>query len=157
AVITGADVRPARFGRRLQDWPVLAWDRVRFVGDRVAAVAADTPEIAERAAALVEVDYEVLQPVFDTEASLREDAPLIHPDASEEAYLGGTRPARPHPNMQGRVVHEHGDVSAGFKAAARVFDHDFDVARHHQGYIEPRAALVWIEGDVVHVVSTNKA
>src|SRR2546428_1190353 len=43
AVITGADVKPARLGRTLQDWPVLAWDRVRFIGGRVAAVRADTP------------------------------------------------------------------------------------------------------------------
>src|SRR5207237_10102709 len=46
AVVTGADVRPARLGRRLFDWPVLAWDRVRFIGDRVAAVAADSREAA---------------------------------------------------------------------------------------------------------------
>ena len=49
AVLTGADVRPARFGRRVQDWPVLCWDRVRFIGDRVAAVAAETLEQAEAA------------------------------------------------------------------------------------------------------------
>src|SRR5256885_12268175 len=46
AVLTGADVRGHRFGRRLQDPPVLAWDRARFIGDRVAAVAADMPEAA---------------------------------------------------------------------------------------------------------------
>src|SRR5206468_5729787 len=83
AVLAGADVRPARFGRRLQDWPVLAWDRVRFIGDRVAAVAADTLEAAEEAARLVEVEYEELPAVFDAEAALASDAPVLHSDAAE--------------------------------------------------------------------------
>ena len=157
AVITGAEVRPARFGRRLQDWPVLAWDRVRFIGDRVAAIAADSLEAAEQAAAAIAVEYEELPAVFDPEAALAADAPVLHPDAAEYTYLGGPRPGRPHPNVQGHVVHEHGDVSAGFESAAAVFEHEFDVPRVHPAYIEPHASLVWIEGDVVHVVTTNKA
>lgn len=157
AVITGADVRPARFGRRLQDWPVLAWDRVRFIGDRVAAVAADTLEAAEEAAAAITIEYEELPALFDPEAALTSDAPVLHPDAAEYKYFGGARPARPHPNAQGHVVHEHGDVASGFESAAAVFEHEFSVPRIHPAYIEPHASLVWIEGDTVHVVTTNKA
>jgi CO/xanthine dehydrogenase Mo-binding subunit len=157
AVIAGADVRPARFGRRLQDWPVLAWDRVRFIGDRVAAVAADTLEAAEAAAAAIEIEYEELPAVFDPEAALASDAPVLHPDAAEYKYFGGARPARPHANAQGHVVHEHGDVAAGFASAAAVFEHEFSVPRVHPAYIEPRASLVWIDGGTVHVVTTNKA
>jgi CO/xanthine dehydrogenase Mo-binding subunit len=157
AVLTGADVRPARFGRRLQDWPVLAWDRARFIGDRVAVVAADSLEAAERAAAAIAIEYEELPAVFDPEASLARDAPVLHPDADEYTYFGGARPARPHANAQGKVVHEHGDVAAGFESAAAVFEHEFDVPRVHSAYIEPRASLVWIEGETVHVVTTNKA
>ena len=157
AVLTGADVRPARFGRRLQDWPVLAWDRARFIGDRVAAVAADTLDAAEAAAAAVAVEYEELPVVLDPEAALLPDAPVIHPDAAEYTYFGGTRPARPHPNAQGHVVHEHGDVAAGFENAAAVFEHEFALPRVHPAFIEPHASLVWLEGDIVHVVTTNKA
>jgi len=157
AVITGADVRPARLGRRVQDWPVLAWERVRFVGDRVAAVAADTREQADEALARIAVEYEELPAVFDPDSALAPGAPLIHPDAAEERVLGGTRPAVPHPNAQGHAVHEHGDVAAGFASAARVFEHVFDVPRVFQAFLEPRAALVWLEGDVVRVVTTNKA
>ena len=157
AVITGADVRPARFGRRLQDWPVLAWDRVRFIGDRIAAVAADSLEAAEAAAAAIAVEYEELPAVFDPEAALASGAPVLHPDADEYKYFGGARPARPHANMQGHVVHEHGDVAAGFESAAAVYEHEFSVPRIHPAYIEPHASLVWLEGDVVHVVTTNKA
>jgi CO/xanthine dehydrogenase Mo-binding subunit len=157
AVLTGADVRPARFGRRLQDWPVLAWDRVRFIGDRVAAVAADTLEEAEAAAAAIAVEYEELPAVLDPDDALAPDAPLLHPDAEEYTYFGGARPARAHANVQGHIVHEHGDVAAGFGSAAAVFEHEFTVPRVHQAYIEPRASVVWLDGDTVHVVTTNKA
>jgi CO/xanthine dehydrogenase Mo-binding subunit len=157
AAIAGADVRPARIGRRVQDWPVLAWDRVRFVGDRVAAVAADTREIADEALARIAVEYEELPTVFDPDAALAADAPLLHPDAAEEPVIGGARPAVPHPNAQGYALHEHGDVAAAFASAARVFEHVFDVPRVFQAFLEPRAALVWLEGETVRVITTNKA
>ena len=157
AILTGADVRPARFGRRLQDWPVLAWDRVRFIGDRVAAVAADTLDAAEEAARLIEVEYEELPAVFDAGAALAPGAPVLHPDAADYRMLGMERPPMPHPNVQGHQLHEHGDLAAGFARASRVLEHTFSVPPVHQAYIEPRAALVWIEGDITHVVTTNKA
>ena len=157
AVITGADVRPARLGRTLQDWPVLAWDRVRFIGDRVAAVAADTLAQAEAAAAAISVDYEELPAVFTPEDALATSAPVLHADAAEYTFLRGTRDSRPHPNVQGVMHSEHGDVDAAFKSAARVFEHEFDVARIFPGALEPRAAAVWLDGDVVRVTSTNKS
>ncbi len=157
AVITGADVKPSRLGRRLLDWPVLAWERVRFAGDRVAAVAADTPEEAEAALAAIDVTYEELPAVTGPEAALAPGAPVLHDDQQEFIYLGGTRQPVPHPNMQGYGRHEHGDVDAAMRSAARVFEHTFTTQRIYQGYIEPRAAIVWLEGEVVRVVSTNKA
>ena len=159
AVISGKDTAPVRFGRRLQDWPILAHDRVRFMGERVAAVAADTRELAEEAARAIEVEYEELPPVFTLEAALSPEAPILHPERASYLYLGGGEPPKTtHPNQQGVVIHEHGDVAAGFAAAARVFEHTFEYARNHQGYLEPRGTIVWIEKDgVVHVVTTNKA
>ena len=59
--------------------------------------------------------------------------------------------------MQGHATHEHGDVAAGFARAAHVFEHSFEVPRVHHAYIEPRASLVWLEGETIHVVTTNKA
>jgi CO/xanthine dehydrogenase Mo-binding subunit len=157
AVLTGADTKPARCGRRLQDWPVLCWDRVLFIGDRVAAIAADTPQIAEEAARLVEVDYEELPAILDTADALAPDAPVLHPDASAYAFLGGVRSPAPQPNLQGHAVHAHGDVDEGFARAHRVYEHSFEVPRVHQAYLEPRAAMVWLDGDTVRVVTTNKA
>lgn len=158
AVITGKDAAPARLGRRLQDWPVLAHDRVRFIGERVAAVAADTRELAEEAARAVEVEYEELPAVLTVEAALASDAPVLHPErASYHVMGGGNAPEVPHPNAQGHFLHEHGDLAGGFAKAARVFEHTFLYGRNHQGYLEPRAAVVWIEGETVRVITTNKA
>jgi CO/xanthine dehydrogenase Mo-binding subunit len=128
-----------------------------FVGDRVAAIAADTVEIAEEAARRVEIEYEELPAILDPEAALGTKAPVLHPDASEYAFLGGTRAERPHPNVQGHAVHEHGDPDAGFSTSHKVYEHTFSVPRTHQAYIEPRATLVWLDGETVRVVSTNKA
>ena len=157
AVLTGADTAPARLGRRLLDWPVLAFDRVRMVGDRVAAVAAQTRAQADAAVRTIRVEYEELPAVFDPEEALAESAPILHPDAASYLYLDGTRPTHPHPNIQGRVVREHGDVDTVFASAAHVFTHEFEIPRTFQGYLEPRASMVWIEGDNYHVVSTNKS
>ena len=157
AVITGEDTRPARYGRRLQDWPVLCWDRTLMIGDRVAAVAADSPEIAEAAARAISLDLEELPAILDPEAALAPGAPALHPDPSPYVYLGGKRPPVPHPNVQGYGLHEHGDAKAAFASAYRTFEHTFTLARTHQGYIEPHATLLWLDGDTIRLVSTNKA
>lgn len=158
AVLTGVDVQCRYLGRALLDWPVLAWDRVHFVGQYVAAVAADTREQAEAAARSILVEYEELPTLFDPEAALEPEATVLHSDRSTYPFLYGKAPVTAHPNIQGRVFVERGDVSAAFANAARVFEHRFTTPRYHGGYLEPHATLVWIDGeDVTHVVSTNKA
>ncbi|MDO8563057.1 MAG: xanthine dehydrogenase family protein molybdopterin-binding subunit [Candidatus Limnocylindria bacterium] len=157
AVITGADVKPHRFGRRLLDWPILVWDRALFVGARVAAVAADTREIAEAAAALVEIDWEELPAVLTPEEALAEGAPVLHPEFASYVRLGPAREGPDRPNLRARLFHERGDPDRAFAQAARVFEHEFTIPRTHHGFIEPRAAVVWLEGDTIRVVSGNKA
>ena len=83
AVLTGADVPDIRYGRMCQDIPVLAKGVVRFVGEKVAAVAADSVEIAEAALELIEVEYEELPAVFSAEEAMRPAAPVIHPETVE--------------------------------------------------------------------------
>ena len=79
AVASGRDF-PFHTGIYLKDQTVFATDRVRYVGDPVAAIAAESEEAALAAAALVEIDYEPLPPVYDVLAGIAPDAPLIHPD-----------------------------------------------------------------------------
>lgn len=161
AVLTGADLPPnTRFGRSVLDWPVLATDRVRFVGDRVAAVAADTRAAAERAAALVAVEYAALDGVFSPVEALSSSAPILHPDRERYQHLSPQTRPQPSGNVQGREVVEVGtedERSAAFTGAYRVFAHSFTSPRQHQGYLEPHACVVWIDpGGVVRVRSSNK-
>ena len=156
-VLLGSDVRPFCLGRTLQDWPVLAWDRVRLVGDRIAAVAADTLAEAEAACDMIAVEYEELPGIFSPEAAIAPGAPVLHPDSDGYRFLRGTRHPHSHPNMQGEGNHEHGDVEATFASASQVFEHTFDVARTIHGHLEPHASAVWMEGDRFHVCSTNKS
>ena len=78
-VVTGKDF-PYRFGLYMQDRFIFPTDRVRFVGEQVAAVVARDPKTAKRAAKLVKVVYEELKPVLDLAEALRDDAVLVHPD-----------------------------------------------------------------------------
>src|SRR3954453_16879062 len=103
AILTGADIGFVGVGRTLQDWPALAIDRVRMIGDRVAAVAAETRAAADEAARLVEVEYEEL-PLVTVENALDEGATILHPDAESYAFLGPKRPQTSHPNVHGQVV-----------------------------------------------------
>ena len=99
AVVTHEDVPDVLYGGMVKDRRLFAKDTVRFEGDVVAGVAATTAEIAEQAAALIEVDYEPLPVVTDFEAALADDATLVHPDW--ESYRGSTvaRPARQHARL----------------------------------------------------------
>lgn len=157
AVLTGADIGERFFGRCLCDWPVLSIDRVRFIGEYVVAVAAESSEIAEAAANSIEIVYEELPGMFDPDAALADDAVLLHEQPERYPFLWGKRPDFPHKNIQGHVVSTLGDVEGGMAASERVFEYTFTTPRYHAGYIEPRATLVWIDGEgTVNVVSTNK-
>lgn len=88
AVLTHEDV-PGRklYGLEVADQPVLAWDVVRYQGEAVAIVAADHPETARRAAGLVEVDYEALEPLTEPEVAIRPGAPLLHPGGNVTRHV----------------------------------------------------------------------
>lgn len=140
AVLTGADVPDLRVGVSLQDLPVLARDRVRFIGDKIAAAAADTPEAAEEALSLIEVEYEELPAVADVPEALAAGAPVIHPELASYAGV----PARPEgqPNVLSLKEHAAGDVAQGFAEAEVVVEHTFRTPQVHQVYLEPHAAMV---------------
>jgi CO/xanthine dehydrogenase Mo-binding subunit len=158
AVLTGRDIGEHYFGRRLCDWPVLAIDRVRFIGEFVAAVAAESAQIAEAAIASIVVEYEELPGLFDPDEALKPDAVVLHEHPEKYPFMFPKRPQHPHPNMQGYGNTTIGDVEAGFAQSARIFEHTFTTPRYHGGYLEPRATMVWIDDDgLVHVISTNKS
>jgi CO/xanthine dehydrogenase Mo-binding subunit len=147
AVIIGEDTRGHYIGKQIRDMPVLCWDTVRFVGDRIAAVAAQTLESAEEALALVEVEYESLPAVFDPLQAMEPSAPRLHQDVT--AYEGGPKDllAPDVHNGLTRLAWRKGDVEQGFRAADVVLEHTFRIPARHQGYLEPHAAVVAIDGD----------
>jgi len=147
AAITGTDVKGHLIGKQIRDLPVLCWDKVRFVGDRVAAVAADSLEAAEEAVELIEVDYEILPAVFDPLQAMAPDAPLLHDDVA--GYDGAPKNilATDRRNGLTRLAWKKGDVEQGFRDADLIFEHTFNVPARHQGYLEPHASTVMIDGD----------
>jgi CO/xanthine dehydrogenase Mo-binding subunit len=143
AVLTGLDLPDRRVGRLLRDIPVLARDRVLFVGEKVAAVAADTLEAAETALNLIEVAYEELPPVLDPVEAMCSTAPTLHPQMA--SYQGLPQPVATVNNV---FAHNHwskGDLAAGFGAAEHIFEHTFTAQLMHQGYIEPHACVVHVD------------
>ena len=155
AVLTGSDVRGILYGRRYRDISVLAQDRVRFMGERIAAVAADSIEEAEHALDLIQVDYEELPAVFDPIAAVQEGAPIVHPGVA--SYKGLPAPLE-HPTN--RFVHDvftRGDIGVGFSQSDLVVENTFTVPRVHQSFIEPHCCVVWIdEKQRVQMWSPNK-
>ncbi|HEY3302792.1 MAG TPA: xanthine dehydrogenase family protein molybdopterin-binding subunit [Candidatus Binatia bacterium] len=147
AVITGPEI-PNRFvGKMIRDMPVLCWDVARFVGDRVAAVAAETLEAAEEALALIQVDYEELPAVFDPLEAMRDGAPLIHANVAGYDGAPKERLALDIHNGLTRLAWRKGDVERGFRDADVVLEHNFRIPGRHQGYLEPHAGVVAIERD----------
>ena len=147
AVVTGQDAVGCYMGKVLLDLPVLCWDRVRYIGDRVAAVAAETLEAAEEALQLISVDYEELPAVFGPMEAMLPEAPLIHDDVA--AYQGAPLHllATDVRNGQTRLSWSKGDVAQGFGEADVVLEHSFSVPSRHQGYLEPFASIVSIDDD----------
>lgn len=154
AVLTGRDVEGIRLGRTVLDEPVLAVDRVRYVGEPVAAVAADTPEIAKRAAALVDVEYETLPVVEDAESALDPSAPDLHPEWSTYERVAGLVPGR---NIQNEAFIERGDVAAEFAKAVHVHRGRYSAAHVHQVSLEGRVAIASVEaGGAIHVLTSHQ-
>jgi CO/xanthine dehydrogenase Mo-binding subunit len=160
AVLTADDIGHRRFGRALCDWPILASGTVRFAGDRVAAVAAETREAAEEAARAIVVTYDELPSAIDARSALQPGAPHLHPQYDTYDYImpHDERSPRAHPNVYAAKTTLKGQAApdAIFADAPHVFEHAFETPRQLAGFIEPRATLVWIDGDVVHLHSPNK-
>ncbi|MGH7767390.1 MAG: xanthine dehydrogenase family protein molybdopterin-binding subunit [Candidatus Binatia bacterium] len=142
AVITGKDVSPRLEGVSLLDKSVLAQDRVRFIGEKVAAVAATDKQIAAEALDLIDVEYEELPAVFDPQEAMKPDAPLLHPDFA--SYQGPNK-TDGSTNARSRVQTTKGDVEQGFRESDEIFESAYATHAVHQGFIEPRAGLVEVD------------
>ena len=131
AIFTARDVPHNRYGLLIPDQPVFCDEVVRFVGDRVAAVVAETPEQAAAAAALVEVRYEDLPVVADPAQALQPGAPCLHPE---------------HPdNVLSTIRLRRGDTVAALAAADVVVERIYRTSAQEQAFLEPEAGLGYID------------
>src|SRR5215211_7793008 len=145
-----------RYGPQIKDQEALPQRRVRYAGDVVCAVAAETPEAADESVNLVEVEYKEIPAVFDERAALASDAPLVHEHihlSKDDAAYFGIRPQQD-TNSCHLFRLRHGDVEAGFEAADVVVEETYRTAGATHAPMEPHAAIASWEGDKL-VVETG--
>jgi putative selenate reductase molybdopterin-binding subunit len=155
-VLTHEDVPRVPYTTAGQGWPepspydaVMLDRKVRFVGDRVAVVAADDPELAQRACDAIKVEYEVLPAILDPEKAMAPGAPVIH----DQADASGIKdPAR---NLAAEIMAEVGSVERGFAEAERVFEGTYRVPYVQQSSIEPHITITWLDEDHRLMVRTS--
>ncbi len=147
AVLTGPDILKMEdidpyYGPAFKDQPILAIERVRHVGEAVAAVAADTREAAEGALSLVRVEYEPLPAVHAVLEAIRPDAPLVHENiesANTSADLSTLKGGKSNINFQFKL--RKGDAEKALKEAAIVFEDDFISPPASHAHLEPHGVL----------------
>lgn len=125
--------------------------KVRFVGDRVAFVAAETAEIAEAALRLIKVDYEVLKPIIHPTDSMSDGAPVIH-DEEDYVDFDASDPAH---NIAAKIRIDIGDIEKGFAAADEIFEAEYEVPKVQQAHIEPHVTVTYWDEDDRLVIRTS--
>lgn len=154
AVITGKDA-PGRHGIGIADHPLMATDRIRYHGEPIAAVAADTLAEAEAAAAAITVEIEPLPAVLTMVEALADGAPRVHPDwESYEVLFGGG-------NRRGNIAWEatvlRGDVDAAFaRRDVTIVESSFEVGRQNHLCLEPRAVVCTYEDGRFHIETSTQ-
>lgn len=143
AIVTGEDF-PGYIGLYLQDRYIFCRERVRYVGDPVAGVAATSEEIAEKALDLIEVEYEPLEPVLDPEFGASDAAPLLHPDLGKYVVAnfifpkGGT-------NISNHFKIRKGDVEGAWDKCAAIVEHKYKIPHIQHVPIEPHVAIAKVD------------
>lgn len=150
AVITGREFSGAkcckRVGLYLEDKTFLAVEKVIYVGEAVAAVAAETKEIADEAVKLIEVEYEILPKVINARKALDKDAPLVHPNLANYKYAPIFFP-EPNTNISNHFKLRKGDVEKGFEESDLIVENEFFVPHIQHAPIENHSAIAQIDAD----------
>jgi CO/xanthine dehydrogenase Mo-binding subunit len=163
AVLTRDNLNVASnaFGAYVRDQQILATERVRYVGDMVAAVAAIDDAVAAEAVKLIEVDYDELPAVYSVEEALADEAPLVHEkleNRKDPGYgRGGTHIVHERSNICFHFRHERGDVDSGFREADQIFEDSFYFPSAQHYPMEPHICVAQFEGDVLTVWSATQS
>ena len=143
AVVTGQDF-PYNVGIYMVDQYIFAMDKVRFVGEPVAAVAAETEQIAEEALKLIEVTYQDLPPVYDVDLALKEDAPLVHENLGQYKVVKAINPS-PNTNIPNHFKIRKGNIEEGFSKAKYVHENTFNVPQVQHVPLETHGAIAKVD------------
>ncbi len=156
AVLTWQDLPRVKYATGGQSYPQpLPYDQVsldnvvRHVGDRVAVVAAETLEIAEKALELIEVDYEVLPAVTDPEDAMKPGAPMVHAENDTEGIFDAKR------NVVCHIEADYGDIEKGFKEADHVFEGEYRTPKQQHVHLEPHVCISYLDEDDRLVLRTS--
>jgi putative selenate reductase molybdopterin-binding subunit len=148
AVLTYKDVPRVPHTTAGQAWPepspydtYLLDSKVRFVGDRVAAVAAESRAIAQQALKLIEVEYDVLPAVLDMEQAMAAGVPVIHDEPDSTKIFD-----REH-NIAGYILREIGNVDEGFRESDYIFEREYRTQRQQHCPMEPHVTIAWLDAD----------
>ena len=147
-----------KYGRIFRDQSVVALDKVRFVGDPVAAVAAVNEDVAEEALALIRIDYEELPAVFDEEEALKPGAPLVHDPRPQQqpAFSKLIQDLPPGTNVCSHFKLRRGDVESGFREADFIFEDSFRSPAAQHVALEPHVTVAhFVEGKLTLWTSTQ--
>jgi putative selenate reductase molybdopterin-binding subunit len=125
--------------------------KVRFVGDRVAFVAAETEAIASKALELIDVEYEILPALLDSRDAMQPGAPILH-DEPEYVNFADSDPTR---NLAAEIRIDIGDVEKGFAEADFILEGDYEVPKVQQAHIEPHVAITYWDEDDRLVIRTS--
>ncbi len=126
-------------------------NKVRFVGDRVAFVAAESEEIAARAVKTIQVEYELLDPILDTRDAMKPGAPVIH---DQDDYIPFAE-SDPMKNLAAEIRIDIGDVEKGFEQADQIFEAEYEVPKVQPAHIEPHAVVTYWDEDDRLVIRTS--
>jgi len=142
AIITAEDIPPIRIGRFIKDQPILARQKVRYIGEPVIAIAATDEDTAEEALGLIQVEYEEIPAVFDPLEAMGEDAPIIHEEL--QSYQD-TLPSKRYGNVRNEVRICRGDMEEGWSRSYCIYQDHYTTQPVHHGYIEPHGAVASID------------
>ena len=143
AVVTGEDF-PGYLGLYLQDRHIFCRGRARYVGDPVAGVAAISEEIAQKALDLIDVEYEVLEPVLDPELGASPNAPLIHPDLGKYVVANFILP-EPGTNISNHFKIRKGDADGAWQKCKAIVEHKYSIPHIQHVPIEPHVAIAQVD------------
>lgn len=156
AVLTYQDVPRIKYESGGQSYPQpLPYDqvsldnKVRHVGDRVAIVAAETLEIAEKALKMIDVDYEILPAIVDPEIAMKDDAPIIHDEADTQGIYDTKH------NIVHHIEAEVGNVEKAFTEAEHVFEGEYRTPKQQHVHLEPHVCITYFDEDDRLVIRTS--